>query len=98
MLNTDKRDEAERFIETVIAPRRSASPVDRKYLKARSDLEAEDVKLAKTKIAASGIDFEKLDKLAAQRSGKRKKLADERHQRAIEESGNSARRLWVSGQ
>ena len=97
MLNTDKRDEAERFIETVIAPRRSASPVDRKYLKARSDLEAEDVKLAKTEIAASGIDFEKLDKLAAQRSGKRKKLADERHQRAIEESGNSARRLWGIG-
>src|SRR5689334_22962591 len=93
MLSKDKRAEAERFIETVIAPRRAARVSDRSVSRARAELAEQNLKLAKAELAQSGIDVDRFDKVAAKGSQKRKKLAQEERRHAVDASADTARRL-----
>jgi hypothetical protein len=93
MKHSDKRDEAEAFIEKVIVPRRAERQADDKCAAERTKLAAEELKLAKRELAEGGLDPERLDKFAAERSKARKKLAEESHRRAVADSAAAAGRL-----
>ena len=67
MRNTDPRKAAEEFIDKVVAPLRAPRPADAKARAARTKLAREDMELGKRDLAASGLDPERLDKLAAER-------------------------------
>lgn len=93
MKHSDKRDEAEAFIEKVIAPARAARKPDAETAAARTKLASEELQLAKRQLAEGGLDPERLDKFAAERSKARKKLADESRRRAVDASAAAAGRL-----
>jgi hypothetical protein len=90
---TDPRKAAEAFIDKVIVPRRARPRSDSKTARARAKLAREELELARREGVPAGIEPERLDKLAAQRSKMRKKLADEAHRRAIDASAAAADRL-----
>jgi hypothetical protein len=85
-MHSDKRSEAEAFVEKVVAPRRASPGPDPKAANAREELAREDLELVKRHLAESGLDPERLDKFAAERSKGRKKLADEGRRHAIDAS------------
>ena len=92
-MHSDKRSEAEAFVEKVVAPRRATLASDPKAAKAREQLAREDLELVKRHLAESGFDPERFDKLAAERSKGRKKLADEGRRHAIDASSAIAAHL-----
>lgn len=98
MMHQDKRDQAEAFIDKVIAPARAAEAADRRDHRARVKLAREERDSAVREMAGSGIDAERLNKFAEARSKLRKKLADEDRRRAIDLSADAARRLADLGQ
>lgn len=98
MMHQDKRDEAEAFIDTVIAPARAASVGDPAARRARTELAYENRKLAERELAESGLNPERLNKFAEARSALGKKRADEDRRRAIDLSADAARRLADFGQ
>ena len=89
----DQRKTVEDFIEKVVVPRRGAPTEDPKANQARVELHREDLELAKRELAAAGLDHGRLDKLAAERSKGRKKLADEKRKKVIDASAVVADRL-----
>ena len=93
MRNTDPRKAAEEFIDKVVAPLRAPRPADAKARAARTKLAREDMELGKRGLVASGLDPERLDKLAAEHSKGRKKLAEDARRRAVEASAAAAGRL-----
>jgi hypothetical protein len=93
MRNTDPRKAAEVFIDKVVAPRRAPRSSDAKARAARSRLAHEDMELVKRDLVASGLDPERLDRLAAVRSKGHKKLAEEARRNAVEASAAAAGRL-----
>ena len=98
MMHQDKRDEAEAFIDKVIAPARAAAVGDPAARRARTELANESRELAKRELAEGGLNSERLDKFAEARSKLRKKRADEDRRRAVDLSADAARRLADFGQ
>lgn len=98
MIHQDKRDQAEAFIDKVIAPLRAAEAPDPRGSRARAKLAREDRDLARRELADGGLNAERLDKFAEARSKLRKKLADEDRRRVIDLSAHAARRLADLGQ
>jgi hypothetical protein len=92
-MHTDKREAAEAFIEKVIVPRRAARNSDPEGTRARAELDRKDLELAKRELVAMGLNPERLDKLAAERSKDRKKLAEDARRRAVDASAAAADRL-----
>jgi hypothetical protein len=92
-MQTDSRKAAEAFIEKVVAPARVTRRSDPKAAQARAKLAREELGLAKRELIESALDPDRLDKLAAERSKSRKKLAEETRRRAIDASAAAARRL-----
>ncbi|MES2136570.1 MAG: hypothetical protein V4502_05865 [Pseudomonadota bacterium] len=92
-MQQDKLKAAEAFIEKVVAPARAARKPDAKAVRARTELVHEDAEAARKALKASGIDPKALDKLAAERSKGRTKLAEKSHRRAVNASAAAARRL-----
>lgn len=92
-MHTDTRGEIEAFIEKVIAPARAARPADPEAARAKAELAREDLQLAKRELVESGLDPERLDKLAAERSKGRKTLADEARRKTVDASAAAALRL-----
>jgi hypothetical protein len=92
-MHTDKREAAEAFIEKVIVPRRATRSSDPEASRARAELDCKDLELAKRELVAMGLDPERLDKLAAERSKARKKLAGDARRRAVDASAAVADRL-----
>ena len=93
MRKTDPRKAAEEFIDKVVAPLRVSPPSDAKARAVRTKLFHEDMELGKRDLVASGLDPERLDKLAADRSKGRKKLAEDSRRRVVEASAAAASRL-----
>lgn len=93
MMDKDPRKAAEAFIEKVVVPRRRAPCPDRMAARARAELDREDLELAKRELVATGLDPNRVDKLAAERSKLHKKLAEETRRKAVESSAEAARRL-----
>lgn len=92
-MDTDLLNRAEAFIDKVIAPVRAAPWPDAKLVNARASLAREDLEVARRELKAAGIDLDHFDKLATERSKKRRKLAEESHRAAILASSAAARRL-----
>jgi hypothetical protein len=90
---TDPRKAAEDFIEKVIVPRRQARRKDPETARARAELAREEAELAKREMAAAGFDLDRLQKLAAESSEKRKKLAEDSRRRAVDASAEVSRHL-----
>jgi hypothetical protein len=93
-MDTDarEREQAEAFIEQTAG---AAAPGwhDEEGERARADAAREDAELARRELLAGGLDPERLDAIAAERSEARRARADEQRRRAIEASGAVARRL-----
>ena len=98
MIHQDKRDQAEAFIDKVIAPARAAEATHRRDHRARVKLAHEERKAAIRELAGSGFDANQLDKFAKSRADMRKKLAEDDRKRAIDLSADVARRLADFGQ
>lgn len=92
-VHIDARNKAEAFIDSVIAPLRATARLDPKAARARSELANKSVELARAELAAGGLDSQRLDALAAERSKERLKLAEHAHQSAVEASAAAASRL-----
>ncbi len=92
-MHADKRKEAEAFIDKVIVPRRAVPSSDPEAARARDELDRKDLELARRELVAAGLDTERLDKLAADRSKDRKKLAEDTRRRAVDASAVAADRL-----
>ena len=92
-MHTDKREEAEAFIEKVVAPARATRSSDPEAASARAELAREEQEQAKRELVEGGLNPERLDKLAAERSKERKKLAEEGRRRAVDASAAAAGRL-----
>lgn len=92
-MHTDKREAAEAFIEKVVAPARAARSPDPEAARAKAEQAREELALAKRELVEAGIDPERLDKLAAERSKGRKKRAEEGRRKAVEASAAAAGRL-----
>lgn len=87
------KENVEAFIEEVVAPARTAPSSDAEAARAREELAREEQELARRELQAVGFDVERLDKLAAERSEKRKKLAEETRRRAVDASAEVGRHL-----
>lgn len=90
---TDTRKLAEEYIDKVVAPRRRAEKRDRETAHARATLARENRELALRELKAGGLDPERLNALAEERSRVRRQLAEGAHRRAVEASAAAARRL-----
>ena len=93
MLNRDQQATAEQFFQTVIAPLKKAAAFDKAHAEARAELANESLKLAMAGLAAGGLDPERLNRLAEERSAKRRKLSEEGDRRAADASAEAARGL-----
>lgn len=90
----DALKRARTFIDKVIVPRRrAAARPDPRIARAGAKLEREELELAKRELAAAGFDVKRLDKLAAERSKLRGKLADQAHKTAVAASAAAWNRL-----
>ena len=92
-MKTDARKAAEEFIEKVVAPARAIPARDPEADRARAVFEREGLELVRAVLVDGGLDAERLDKLAAERSKARKKLAEESRRRAVDASAVIADRL-----
>lgn len=92
IMDTDSREAAEAFIET-IAGRTGPGGQEDPDRRARSEAARDDAALARSELQAGGFDFDRLDALAAERSKIRRERIDQAHRRAVEASEAVARRL-----
>lgn len=93
-MNSDSLDEAQDLIEQ--AARRAAEPLpttDREAARARSAAARADAELARRELLGAGLEAERLDALAAERSGERRGRREEARRRAIDASAEVSRRL-----
>ena len=84
---------AEEFIDKVVAPARRVPTSDQETACARAELAREDMELARRELAEAGVDIERLDRFAAERSEKHRKLAEEGRRKAVDASAEVARGL-----
>lgn len=91
--HTDLREKAEAFVEKVVVPRRQPPSRDPQAVRARAELARENRDLARRELQRAGLDVDRLDSLAAERSKLRKQLADQAHRRAVDASAAAAHRL-----
>lgn len=89
----DPRKAAEHFIDNVIIPRRAQQSTDVHSARARAELARKDLELGMRELAATGINPEPLETLAAARAKKHKKLSEDARRAATEASAAAADRL-----
>ncbi|MBM7505451.1 hypothetical protein ACFPER_18345 [Agromyces aurantiacus] len=90
-MDADERTAAEAYVEESEAARLVVG-TDPVTAKARADADREDAELARRELAG-GLDPERLDALAEERSKARRALADAAHRRAVDASEAIGRRL-----
>jgi hypothetical protein len=85
---------AEAFVDKVVTPRVAQTPrEDPRTLRARAEMAREDSAAGRSFLQAGGLDLDRLDALAADRSKARRELLEQAHKRAIAGSAEAARRL-----
>lgn len=92
-MKKDALQEAELFIEKVVTPARAVRGSDPEQARARADLGRKELEAARHELVAAGLNPERLDKLAAERSKERKKLTEQTRRRAVEASAQAALHL-----
>lgn len=92
-MKKDALQEAELFIEKVVAPARAARRPDPEQARARADLGRKELEAARRELVEAGLDPARLDKLAAEWSKERKELAEQSRRRAVEASAQAAQHL-----
>lgn len=85
---------AEAFVDKVVTPRLAQTPrEDPRTLRARADMARDDSDSARHVLQAGGLDLDRLDALAADRSKARRERLEQARQRAIAGSAEAGRRL-----
>ena len=92
-MDTQSREAAEAFIEEAMARAGPGPKLDPETARARAEATREDAQLARRELLTGGLDPERLDALAAERSKARRDRAEQAHRRAVEASDAAARRL-----
>jgi hypothetical protein len=90
-MDADALKMAEALIEAT--GRRALRSRDPLYARDRAAAAREEADLARRALVAGGLDLQRLDTLAAERSKARRQRADQAHARAVEASGAAGRRL-----
>jgi hypothetical protein len=94
IMDTQPHEAAEAFIQEA-ADRAARGPrQDPETARARFEAAREDAELARRELLAGGLDPQRLDALAAERSRARRERAEQAHLRAIDASGAVAR--WLA--
>ncbi|MEI5585559.1 MULTISPECIES: hypothetical protein [unclassified Agromyces] len=93
-MDTDarEREQAEAFVEEA-AGRAAPAWHDEEGERARAEAAREDAELARHELLGGGLDPERLDAIAEERSKARRERADDQRRRAIDASREVARRL-----
>jgi hypothetical protein len=94
IMDSDVRQRAEAFIDKVVVPRVAQTRrEDPETLSARAEAGRADTELARRALQGGGLDLERLDTLAADRSKARQERLHQAHRRAVAASDEVARRL-----
>lgn len=87
---------AEAFVETVVAPRVAPPPrEDPRTRRARAEMGREDSDAGLRALRAAGLDLDRLDALAADRSKARRERLEQAHERAV--AGSAEAERWLKG-